>query len=137
MGKYFSNKRMGFYLTAIAAILEIIGLISYSSAETPNSTVFALVIAAIAVEVVMIVIGMAKEDFALMNLTATVNTILMAAAVVTSLWSQVDYLGWVVSGLYTMDQVMNYLIFAGVGVAALLLNIIASFLQWHKEPSLV
>ena len=58
MKDYLAKKSVGFYLTVIAALAALIGLVNYISASGATLNVMILTGAALAVEILMI-IGMA------------------------------------------------------------------------------
>lgn len=57
----------------------------------------------------------------------------MAAALVQSFSPQLDNLGMVVSGLYTFNQIMSFVIFVGFALVAWFLFIAASFMKLGKQ----
>lgn len=133
MKKYLANKTVGFYITVIATVLAVIGLINYSSARGAIRIVFVLVGAAIVVEVLLLVLSGVLGNRAALNLASSVCAVLMATALVKSFTTQLDSLGFVVSGLYTVDEVMAFLIFIGFAAASLLMYLIASFMNLGKQ----
>ena len=133
MKDYMANKTVGFYVTVLATILAIIGLAIYSSASGALAVVFGLVIAAIVIEVVLIVVSGVIGNKPFLNLVSSINAILLGYAIVTSFNSQVDSLGMVVSGLYSFDQVKSFAIFVGFAAVAMLLYIVASFMTLGKQ----
>ena len=133
MKDYLANKTVGFYFTIAATILAVIGLVNYSSASGAIRIVFVLVGAAIAVEALLLVLSALIGNRTALNLASSVCAVLMATALVQSFTTQLDPLGFVVSGLYTIDQVMAFLIFAGFAAASMLLYIVASFMNLGKQ----
>ena len=107
------------WLTLAAAVLGIIGLVAYSTSEVAVKQIG--IIAAIA-----IVLNM-KYSFGILNLSSTVSAILFSVAFVYGFASQLDPLGWAVSGLYTWGQVAGFLVFAVLTFAALILEFVVSF----------
>lgn len=133
MKDYLANKTVGFYVTVVATILAIIGVAIYASASGALAMVFGLVVAAIVIEVVLIVVSGVIGNKPFLNLVSSINAILLGYAIVTSFNSQVDSLGMVVSGLYSIEQVKSFLIFVGFAAVAMVLYIVASFMTLGKR----
>lgn len=133
MNEYLKNKTAGFYLTAAAAVLAVISLIVYRSANGALPLVFGLVAAAVVVEVLLAVLSKLFGNKGLFDLASSVCAVLMAGGLVLSFTTQLDALGYVVAGLYTMDQIMSFVIFAGFAAGSMVLYIIASFMDLGKQ----
>lgn len=133
MKGYLKNKSTGFYLTVIAAVLSLIGVISYTQAEVVVPMIIVLVVISLVVEAAMIALlaGIGNKEF--LNLTASVNAVILMAAFIQSFIAQLDSLGWWVSGLYTLKQVLGFLIFAALVFIAVVMNVAASFMDLYKE----
>lgn len=128
---YLKNKTVSFYLIVLAAVLSLIALPLYKTASISESNVIVIVIVAAVVAVAMIVLaGVGKFRF--LNLTATVCAILLTCGLVMSINAQLDPLGWWVAGLYTYDQVKGYIFFAALVGIAILLDLVASFIDLQK-----
>lgn len=133
MKEYLGKKSVGFYLTVIAAVAAVIGVINYISASGATESVMILTAAAVIIEILMIIgLAVVKSRFVL-NLFPTVCAILMSAAVAFSFNTQVDGLGFLISGMYSFDDMKNFLLFAGFGVLAAVLYIISSFTDMEKQ----
>lgn len=133
MKNYFAKKTFGFYLSLIAAVLAAVSVALYASASNQIALVSRLIWAAIGVEALLIVLSAALGNKALLNLTTVFCAVLMGTALAQSFSSQLDALGYVVSGLYTMDQIMPFVRFAAVAAVSFLLFIVCSFLDMGKE----
>ena len=133
MKEYLAKKSVGFYLTVIAAIAAVIGVINYISASGATASVMILTAAAVIVEILMIIgLAVLKSRF-ILNLFPAACAILMSAAVAFSFNTQVDGLGFLISGMYSFDDMKNFLLFAGFGVLAAVLYIISSFMDMEKK----
>ena len=126
------NKTIGFYLLIVAAVLSVVGVFFYSGAEVTSFPIIVMVVVSAVVAVAAAVLAAAKPGLKFLNLTATVCAVLLAWALVQSVTSQLDPLGWWVSGLYTLDQVMGFLVFAALSGAAILLYLVTSFVNLEK-----
>lgn len=133
MKAYLQKKTTGFYLTVVAMVLAVVGLFYYSAAENKVSTVFVLTGAAIAVEILLLVVSFFAGNRAVFNLASSVSAVLMALAVSISFNSQLDAIGYVVSGLYPTEKIMNFAVFVVLAVLSLLLYCIASFTNLGKQ----
>ena len=133
MKNYFAKKTFGFYLSLVAAVLAAVSLALYSSASNQMAIVSRLTLAAIGVEALLVVLSAAMGNKVLFNLATVISAVLMGTALAQSFNSQLDALGYVVSGLYTMDQIMPFVRFAAVAAVSFLLFIVCSFLDLGKE----
>lgn len=130
---YFKNKSAAFYLMILAAVLVLIGLIFFQTATVHPSGTTTLGIVVIALTVLMAVLAGLKTKLPVLNLCATVIAVLLAWTLIQSVTAQLDPLGFWVSGLYTFDQVRGYIIFAVLAGIALLLDVIATFIDLKKD----
>ena len=126
------NKTVGFYLLIVAAVLSVVGVFFYNSAEVTSFPSIVMVIISAVVAIAAAALAAAKPGLKFLNLAATVCAVLLAWALIQSVSSQLDPLGWWVSGLYTFDQVMGFLVFAALSGAAILLYLITSFVNLEK-----
>ena len=130
---YLKKQSAAFYMMIVAAILTLVGVIMYQSASVTVQTVTTLSIVIVALTVVMAVLAGLKKELKVLNLCATVLAGLSALTLILSVNSQLDPLGWWFSGLYSFEQVRGYIIFAALLVVALLLYIIASFIDLRRK----
>ena len=114
------------WLTLAAAVLGIIGLVAYSTSEVAVKQIGIIAAIAIVLNIITIVVNM-KYSVGILNLSSTVSAILFSVAFVYGFASQLDPLGWAVSGLYTWGQVAGFLVFAVLTFAALILEFVVSF----------
>lgn len=133
MKEYFQSKTVGFYLTVIATILAIIGLVNYASAPNAISIVYILVGIAIAVEVVMVMLSGILGNKPLLDLASSICAVLMSIAIAISFRTQLDAIGYVVSGLYTLEQIIQFVYFVAFAAVSLLIYIIASYMKLSKR----
>ena len=133
MKEYLANKTVGFYITVVATVLAIISLVLYTSTTSALGVVYGLICAAIVVEVLLIVLSKVMGNKPVLNLASSVCAVLLGYALVTSFNPQLDAIGYVVSGLYTFDQIRPFVIFAAFLAVTFLLYIIASFMDLGKQ----
>ena len=132
MSNYFSKKTFGFYLSVIACVLALVSVILYGSAANQMSIVPPLIWAAIAMEILLIVCSAVIGNKNILNLSVVISAVLMGLALAHSFSSQLDALGYVYAGLYTMDQIMGFVRFVVVCAISYLLFIICSFMDLGK-----
>lgn len=114
------------YLTIAAAVLGIIGLVAYSTSENAVKQIGLVAGIAIALNILTVII-VRKCSYSILNFASTISALLFAFSFVYSFISQLDSLGWAVSGLYTWGQVAGFLVFAALIFVALILEFIVSF----------
>lgn len=133
MKDYLKKKTAGFYLTVLATVLAVIGLVNYSAAENKLSIVFTLVAAAIIVELLLIIVSYKAGNKPVFNLASSISAVLMAIAAGVSCSSQLDAIGYVVAGLYSPDKITRFLVFAVLAIVSMLVYCIASFMNLGKQ----
>lgn len=133
MKDYLKKKTAGFYLTVLATVLAVIGLVNYSAAENKLSIVSTLVAAAIIVELLLIIVSYTAGNKPVFNLASSISAVLMAIAVGISFTTQVDAIGYVVAGLYSPDKITRFLTFAVLAAVSMLVFCIASFTNLGKQ----
>lgn len=122
---YLKNKTFGFYLSFVAAILALIGFVMYRQSGHTESYIEVLQILA------MIVLKVAP-DFKWTSLLLTANAILTAAALVNSFYTQVDFIGYVVSGLYEFATIKKFIISAVLMALSMIAYIVSSYSGFQK-----
>ena len=130
---YFKNKTAAFYMMIIAAVLCIVGISFYKKAYVVEANVQTIVWVGVALTAVMAVLAALKSRPRVLNLCATVIAMVLGWALVKSVGAQLDPLGFWISGLYTYDQVKGYIFFVALIGAAILLDLIASFIDLNKN----
>lgn len=124
------KKAGGFYLTLVAAVLAIVGVILYGSVMYKMNAVYILLAAVIVLGILAFVL---TGKTALANLIPVVNAVLMASAAVWSANLMVNQIGYVIAGLDGVDTIQSFIVFCVLAVIAMLLNIVASFMPMVKE----
>lgn len=124
----FANKSGGFYLTALAAILTLVALITYNSVMYTLTLTTVLLVVALVLELVPLFLNIPL----LTGVAPVVNTVLNGAAAMASASVMVNQIAYVISGLDQMSTIASYIVFASVAIVAMLVNIVAAFLKWEK-----
>jgi len=122
------NKSVSFYLTLAAAVLMLVGLPFYAQSAYAIPTVY--IMTAI---VAVMVVGMFLTKGELANGLCVVGTVAAAAAVIYSFSTQLDAIGYVMSGLFTFSQIQGFVIFAVLAIVGWILLIVASFTGVSKK----
>lgn len=133
MKDYLANKTVGFYISVVACVLALVALVLYLPTTGALALVIGLLVAAICVEVLLIVLSKVIGNKPVLNLASSINAVLLGFAIVTSFNPQLDPIGYVVSGLYTFDQIRGFVNFVIVAAIAFLLYIVASFMSLGKQ----
>lgn len=133
MKDYFAEKTPGFYITVVATALAIAGLVFYVPVQGATVISIGLTAAVLVVETLLIVLSGVMGNRPFMDLASSVCAVLMGAALVQSFTPQLDSIGFVVSGLYTFDQIFSFVLFVGFGASAMVLYIAASFMSLGKR----
>ena len=126
------KKSVSIYMLILAAVMACVGLVFYRTAAVTEARIIPLTLVPAAIAVLTAVLVFAGKPLRVLNLAATVCAVLLAWALAQSVSAQLDPLGWWISGLYTFDQVRGYIIFAVLMVLALILSVIASFIDIKK-----
>ena len=133
MKDYLANKTVGFYISVVACVLALVALVLYVPTTGSLSLVIGLLVAAIVIEVALIAVSWVIGNKAFLNLASSVNAVLLAFAIVTSFNPQLDAIGYVVSGLYTFEQIQPFVNFVIVIAISFLLYLVASFMRLGKQ----
>ena len=130
---YFKNKSAAFYLMVAAAILGIVGISFYRTAYVVEGHVQTFVWIGVILTVAMAALAALPSRPRVLNLCATVIAIVFGWALIQSVGAQLDPLGFWIAGLYTYAQVKGYIFFAVLILIAIILDLIASFMDLHKN----
>ncbi len=132
MKKIIENKAVGFYIELIAVLLTVAGLFLYTMSLYKEVSVYALLAAVVVLFLAASGISAVKGEHWLLRSVTLVNAVLTAAAVAAGAAPMVNQFGFVVSGLDPVSTVSGFLVFAGVGILAILFHIVASFVKYTK-----
>lgn len=132
MNNYMKNKTLGFYFTVAASVLAAISLILYRPVTGALTLVYELVAAAIVVELLLVILSKVLGNKGIFNLASSICAVLMGGGFIMSFSTQLDAIGYVLSGLYSMNQIIPFVTFAGFAGASMVLYIIASFMDLGK-----
>ena len=115
MREHLANHTFGFYLSISAGILSVVSLLFYLGADNQGAAVLPLIVCSILAEVAGIAINRFTGKAGVLMLIPTVNALLFSAAIILSIIPQVDSLGYLVSGLYSFEDMKAFILYmAGI-----------------------
>lgn len=127
--EYLANKAAGFYLTAAAAVAALAGIFVYGTVMYKFTPVYVLLAAAVVVEVAAVVLRIKR----LSEVIPVINAVLTASAAVWSAMVMVNQIGYVIASLDPVSTITSYIVYLAVAIAAMLINIVAAFMNQEKE----
>ena len=129
---YLKNKTFGFYLSFVAAILALIGFVMYRQAGHTEAYIEVLLLVTVVLQILAMIVLKVAPDFKWTSLLLTANAILTAAALVNSFYTQVDFIGYVVSGLYVFATIKKFIISAVLMALSMIAYIVSSYSGFQK-----
>ena len=129
---YLKNKTFGFYLSFVAAILALIGFVMYRQSGHTESYIEVLLLVTVVLQILAMIVLKVAPDFKWTSLLLTANAILTAAALVNSFYTQVDFIGYVVSGLYEFAPIKKFIISAVLMALSMIAYIVSSYSGFQK-----
>ena len=129
---YLKNKTFGFYLSFVAAILALIGFVMYRQSGHTESYIEVLLLVTVVLQILAMIVLKVAPDFKWTSLLLTANAILTAAALVNSFYTQVDFIGYVVSGLYEFSTIKKFIISAVLMALSMIAYIVSSYSGFQK-----
>ena len=131
--KYLENKAIGFYFSILGAVLALAGIIVYRQAKNTEPLIMTLLASVVLLQAAAVVFLAFVRGRKAVNLVIMADAVLVAAALVLSFRTQVDALGYVVSGLYGFETVKSYGFSAVFMLISLIMYWIASYHGFEKE----
>ena len=122
-----TKKTLGFYLSAVSAVLALVGVILYGNVFATHGMVRPLLIVSVVLSVLILALIAVKGGLPGGNLLPVVNAVLCMGAVALSIGPMANTVVFAFMGMNPMSSAQGYLVFAGVGVAAWLVSVIAAF----------
>ena len=129
---YLKNKTFGFYLSFVAAILALIGFVMYRQAGHTEAYIEVLLLVTVVLQILAMIVLKVAPDFKWTSLLLTANAILTAAALVNSFYTQVDFIGYVESGLYEFATIKKFIISAVLMALSMIAYIVSSYSGFQK-----
>ena len=128
------KKTTGFYLSMLSCILALVCIFLYGNVLYTNTYVRPLLIAGVAVSVLLLVLA-GKGKTTIVNILPLLSAILCMAAVALSIAPMVNTVVFAFMGMNPMSNAQGFLVFAGAGLCAWLLSVIAAFLGIVKKAA--
>lgn len=122
-----TKKTFGFYLSAVSAVLALVGVILYGNVVATNGMVRPLLIISVVLSAAVLALTAVKGGLPGGNLMPVVTAVLCMGAVALSIGPMANTVAFEFLGMYTTSYSQVYLIFAGVGCGAWLTSVIAAF----------
>lgn len=126
---------VGFYFTAVAAVLALVGAVMYGSVMYKVTSVYVFLIAAVAVEIIAFVLSRMKMSIPVYAALPVINAVLTASAAVWAVSLMVNQIGYVIAELDGPETITSFIYYEVVVIIAMLINIIAAFLPLKKEAA--
>lgn len=126
------KKTIGFYLSAVAAILSLVSVFLYGSVSSSNGMVRPLLIASVVISVIVLGATVVMKGIPGGNLLPVVNSVLCMGAVGTATIPVITMIVFVVMGMNPYSTISAYVTFAVVAGVAWALNLISSFIGITK-----
>ena len=120
------------YIWISAGILSVVSLLFYLGADNQGAAVLPLIVCSILAEVAGIAINRFTGKAGVLMLIPTVNALLFSAAIILSIIPQVDSLGYLVSGLYSFEDMKAFILYAVFAILTWLGYLAASFMDMQK-----
>ena len=114
------------------AILALIGFVMYRQSGHTESYIEVLLLVTVVLQILAMIVLKVAPDFKWTSLLLTANAILTAAALVNSFYTQVDFIGYVVSGLYEFATIKKFIISAVLMALSMIAYIVSSYSGFQK-----
>ena len=132
---YLENKSIGFYISSLGALAALVSLFLYRGVNRAETYIVILLGVIAALQVIGAVLLAFVKNCIFLSLITTVNAVLAAAALTNSFFTQVDAIGYVVSGLYDFSTIQPFITAVIPMAVTLVLYIVASYSGLEKEAA--
>ncbi|MEE3458119.1 MAG: hypothetical protein VZQ82_08775 [Lachnospiraceae bacterium] len=129
------KKTAGFYLSALSAVLALVCIFLYGSVLFTSAYVRPLLIADVVVSALVLALVGMNKTVPFGNVLPLVGAVLCMGAVALSIAPMVNTVVFAFMGMNPMSNAQGFLTFAGVGLCAWLLAVIASFMGLFKKAA--
>lgn len=121
------KKRLGFYLTAVSAVLALVSIFLYGSVTNSNAYVRPLLAVSVVLSLLVLAVTMAKGSMPGGNVVTLINSALCMAAVGLATIPVISMIVFVAMGMNAYSTIASFVVFAVVAFIAWILNIISAF----------
>ena len=104
----------------------------YRQAGHTEAYIEVLLLVTVVLQILAMIVLKVAPDFKWTSLLLTANAILTAAALVNSFYTQVDFIGYVVSGLYEFATIKKFIISAVLMALSMIAYIVSSYFGFQK-----
>ena len=122
-----TKKTIGFYFSAVSAVLALVSVILYGNVFAASSSVRPMLIVSIVVSVLVLALTAVKGKFPGGNLLPVLSAVLVMGGVASSFGPMANTVVFEALGMYTTTYSQSYFVFVGVGAAAWITSVIAAF----------
>lgn len=130
-----TKKTLGFYLSALSAVLALVCVFLYNNVLATGGMVRPLLIISVVLSVLVLALTALKGAFPGGNLFPVVNAVLCMGAVALSFGPMANTVVFAFMGMSPMSSAQGYLVFVGVGLVAWLFSVVAAFLGIAKKTT--
>ena len=130
---YLENKSIGFYISSLGAAAALISLFLYRSVSRAETSIVILLAAIVVLQAAGAILLAFVKNCSFTSLLIPINAVLAAAALTNSFFTQVDAIGYVVSGLYDFSTIQPFITAVIPMAVTLILYITASYSGLEKD----
>lgn len=127
------KKSLGLILTAVGTLLAVLALVFYTMNGAVMTSVRTMNIAAIVLGVLYVALYGKLGDKGIFSFLISAAAVLIIGAFAYSLITEVEILGYLISGLRQWSDVQNWAYFSVAAIVSWLFLLVASFLQPKKS----
>ena len=121
------KKTVGFYFALAAAVLSLAGAFVYRGVTYKSTAVYAVLIIAAVLEVLIVVLSAVKELRTEYNIAAMISSVLMMTGAALSIRPMVREIANTIAGLNEWSVLYTYFLYIALTLLGGLLFLIASF----------
>lgn len=133
MSNLLANKRPGFVLSLLGVVLALVSLIPFSSSAFKVTETYIAMVAAAVIEVLLVILSSKSNE--LWNLAAPINAVVVLVGMLLCVNPHLDAIGYVVSGLYLIDEIVPFIAFEVIAGIGWILLLAAGFLGIVKDEA--
>ena len=122
------KSQIGLALNVVGTLIAVIALMIYGQTLYRTNSVYVLLAIVVVIGIATAVTAAARKLSHVLDVSPVVNSALIALAVVCSANVMVNQIAYVISGLDSYDTISSYIVYVGLGIVGMLVNIVSSFL---------
>lgn len=129
------NVSKGVAISTAACVLSLAATVIYAFVMYKLPVVFVFLIAAVLLGGAYVFAAQKGNMKPAFGIVPWLNSMLTAGALVAAVYLMVNQIGYVVSSLDTIDTIIAFIIYEVVALAAMILNIVSSFMSAGVEKA--